>query len=69
MFWGFYDGREYLKRLSNKNGSVTVIGEIEFKAFSNLGIKITIVCLSVRPYQKFLCDASQMQKNKFVGCQ
>jgi len=39
MFWGFYDGREYLKRLSNKNGSVTVIGEIEFKAFSNLKTK------------------------------
>ena len=30
---GFFDGREYLKKLSNKNGSVTVIGEMEFKAF------------------------------------
>jgi hypothetical protein len=39
MFGGFYDGREYLKKLSNKNGSVTVIGEIEFKAFSNLKTK------------------------------
>ena len=27
MFEGFYDGHEYLKKLSNKNGSVTVIGE------------------------------------------
>jgi len=32
IFEGFFDGREYLKKLSNKNGSVTVIGEIEFKA-------------------------------------
>jgi hypothetical protein len=39
IFEGFFDGREYLKKLSNKNGSVTVIGEIEFKAFSNLKTK------------------------------
>lgn len=39
IFEGFYDGREYLKQLSNKNGSVTVIGEIKFKAFSNLRTK------------------------------
>ena len=36
IFEGFYDGREYLKKLSNKTESVTVIGEMEFKLFSNL---------------------------------
>jgi hypothetical protein len=40
VFEGFYDGREYLKKLSNKTGRVTpVIGEIEFKAFSDLKTK------------------------------
>lgn len=39
VFEGFFDGREYLKRLSNKNGSVTVVGEVEFKSFSNLKTK------------------------------
>ena len=39
LFEGFYDGREYLKKLSNKSGSVTIIGEMEFKAFSNLKAK------------------------------
>ena len=45
MFEGFYDGREYLKKLSNKNGSVTVIGEMEFKAFSNLKTKWIPECM------------------------
>ena len=39
VFEGFFDGREYLKRLSNKNGSLTVVGEVEFKSFSNLKTK------------------------------
>jgi hypothetical protein len=39
IFQGFFDGREYLKKLSNKNGSVTIIGETEFRAFSNLKTK------------------------------
>lgn len=39
LFEGFYDGREYLKKLSNKSGSVTIIGEMEFEAFSNLKAK------------------------------
>ena len=39
IFEGFFEGREYLKKLSNKNGSVTVVGETEFKPFSNLKTK------------------------------
>ena len=39
IFEGFFEGREYLKKLSNKNESVTVIGETEFKPFSNLKTK------------------------------
>ena len=45
MFEGFYDGCDYLKKLSNKNGSVTVIGEMEFKAFSNLKTKWMPECM------------------------
>ena len=45
IFEGFFDGREYLKKLSNKNGSVTVIGEMEFKAFSNLKTKWMPECM------------------------
>ena len=39
VFEGFFDGREYLKKLSNKSGSLTIVGEIEFKSFSNLKTK------------------------------
>jgi hypothetical protein len=39
IFKGFFDGREYLKKLSNKHGSLTVVGDIEFKPFSNLKTK------------------------------
>ena len=45
LFEGFFDGQEYLKRLSNKNGSLTVVGEVEFKAFSNLKTKWLPECL------------------------
>ena len=45
MFEGFYDGHEYLTKLSTKNGSVTVIGEMEFKAFSNLKTKWMPECM------------------------
>lgn len=34
-----YDIKEQLKALCNKNGEVTFIGGIEFKAFTNLSIK------------------------------
>jgi hypothetical protein len=39
MFEGFYNGHEYLKKLSNKTESATVIGEMDFKPFSNLKTK------------------------------
>mgnify|MGYP007058561997 CR=1 FL=1 len=34
-----------MKRFSNKNGSLTVVGEVEFKAFSNLKTKWLPECL------------------------
>ena len=38
-FHNFYDAKEELKSLSNRDGMVTVIGGIEFRPFSNLTTK------------------------------
>ena len=38
-FYNFYDAKEELKSLSNRDGMYTVIGGIEFRAFSNLTTK------------------------------
>ena len=38
-FYNFYDAKEELKSLSNRDGMVTVIGGIEFRPFSNLTTK------------------------------
>ena len=38
-FFGFYDCKEFLKSLTNKNGAHTYYGDEEFKSFSNLTMK------------------------------
>ena len=38
-FFHFFDAKEELKSLSNRNGMATFIGGIEFKPFSNLTTK------------------------------
>jgi hypothetical protein len=38
-FFNFYDAKDHLKRLSNRDGTTTVIGGIEFKPFCNLTTK------------------------------
>ena len=38
-FYNFYGAKEYLKGLSNRDGTTTVIGGIEFKPFCNLTTK------------------------------
>ncbi len=35
----FYDAKDFIKHLSNRDGEVTIFGDIEFKAFSNLTTK------------------------------
>jgi hypothetical protein len=35
----FYDAKDFLKHLSNRDGKVTIFGGIEFKLFSNLTTK------------------------------
>ncbi len=39
IFAGFYNGRSYLKKLSNRNNSTTCIGTHEFRPFTNLTTK------------------------------
>jgi len=38
-FTNFYDGRNFIKALSNKSGNITAIGTEEFKPFDNLTTK------------------------------
>jgi hypothetical protein len=38
-FFNFYDAKDHLKRLSNRDGTTTVIGGIDFKPFCNLTTK------------------------------
>jgi hypothetical protein len=38
-FHNFYDAKEELKSLSNRDNMYTIIGGIEFRAFSNLATK------------------------------
>ncbi len=38
-FDNFYDDKDFVKHLSNRNGEVTILGGIEFKPFSNLTTK------------------------------
>ncbi len=38
-FDNFYDAKDFVKHLSNRNGNVTILGGIEFKPFSNLTMK------------------------------
>jgi hypothetical protein len=35
----FYDAKDFVKHLSNRDGEVTIFGGIEFKPFSNLTTK------------------------------
>jgi hypothetical protein len=35
----FYDAKDFVKHLSNRDGKVTIFGGIEFKPFSSLTIK------------------------------
>jgi hypothetical protein len=35
----FYDAKDFVKHLSNRDGKVTIFGGIEFKPFSNLTTK------------------------------
>ena len=51
-FEGFYNGKEFVKALSNRNNALTYLGGLEFKLFSNLTTKWIIsskigVCLWV----------------------
>ena len=39
IFAGFYNGRSYLKLLTNKNDSTTIIGTTKFRPFTNLKTK------------------------------
>jgi hypothetical protein len=39
VFDDFYDGMDFIKHLSNRDGKVTIFGGIEFKPFSNLTTK------------------------------
>ena len=39
IFAGFYNGRSYLKQLSNRTDSTTIIGATHFRPFSNLKTK------------------------------
>jgi hypothetical protein len=36
----FYDAKDFVKHLSNRDGKVTIFGGIEFKPFSNLTTKL-----------------------------
>jgi hypothetical protein len=36
VFDNFYDAKDFVKHLSNRNGKVNILGGIEFKPFSNL---------------------------------
>jgi hypothetical protein len=38
-FFQFYDAKEHLKSLSNRDGMITFIGGIEYRPFSNLTTK------------------------------
>jgi hypothetical protein len=38
-FDNFYDAKDFIKHLSNRDGKVTIFGGIEFKPFSNLTTK------------------------------
>jgi hypothetical protein len=38
-FDNFYDAKDFVKHLSNRDGKVTIFGGIEFKPFSNLTTK------------------------------
>jgi hypothetical protein len=38
-FDNFYDAKDFVKQLSNRDGEVTIFGGIEFKLFSNLTTK------------------------------
>jgi hypothetical protein len=38
-FDNFYDAKDFVKHLSNRDGKVTIFGGIEFKLFSNLTMK------------------------------
>jgi hypothetical protein len=38
-FDNFYDAKDFVKHLSNRDGEVTIFGGIEFKPFSNLTTK------------------------------
>jgi hypothetical protein len=38
-FDNFYDAKDFVKHLSNRDGEVTILGGIEFKPFSNLTTK------------------------------
>jgi hypothetical protein len=38
-FDNFYDAKDFVKHLSNRDGKVTIFGGIEFKLFSNLTTK------------------------------
>ena len=38
-FEGFYNGKEFVKDLSNRNDALTYLGGLEFKSFSNLTTK------------------------------
>ena len=39
IFAGFYNGRSYLKQLTNRSNSTTIIGAINFRPFTNLKTK------------------------------
>jgi hypothetical protein len=39
-FDNFYDAKDFVKHLSNRDGKVTIFGGIEFKPFSNLTTKL-----------------------------
>ncbi len=38
-FFQFYDAKEFLKSLSNRDGMITFIGGVEYRPFSNLTTK------------------------------
>jgi hypothetical protein len=38
-FDNFYDAKDFVKHLSNRDGKLTIFGGIEFKPFSNLTTK------------------------------
>jgi hypothetical protein len=38
-FGNFYDAKDFVKHLPNRDGKVTIFGGIEFKPFSNLSTK------------------------------